>query len=80
MANHFLDEVLLQQLWAKCLNTFPLQGTSLYYNASTTYTEGNVVVYNHKMYICKATTTGNLPTNTTYWQEAAQSFIIDDIR
>ena len=38
------------------------------YNASTTYQKLNVVYYNNRSYVCKQTSTGNAPTNTTYWQ------------
>lgn len=38
------------------------------YNASTTYEFLDVVHYGHNSYVAKGTTTGNLPTNTTYWQ------------
>lgn len=38
------------------------------YNAATTYGIGDVVSYNNSSYIAIQATTGNLPTNTTYWQ------------
>ena len=38
------------------------------YSNSTTYSVGDVVTYNGLSYICKQTSTGNLPTDTTYWQ------------
>ena len=41
------------------------------YNASTTYTMLDIVSYQGSSYIAKGTTTGNLPTNTTYWQLSA---------
>ncbi len=37
------------------------------YNAATTYKKGDLVTYNGSMYEAKSTTTGNLPTNTTFW-------------
>lgn len=37
------------------------------YVASTTYSTGDYVQYNSKLYEAKQATTGNLPTNTTYW-------------
>lgn len=37
------------------------------YVASTTYSTGDYVQYNNKLYEAKQATTGNLPTNTTYW-------------
>jgi hypothetical protein len=42
------------------------------YNAATTYVIGNSVSYNGSSYVCSNVTTGNLPTNTTYWQLLAQ--------
>lgn len=37
------------------------------YSNSTTYQVNDAVIYNTKTYICTATTTWNLPTNTSYW-------------
>lgn len=48
------------------------------YSNSTTYAVADVVTYNGLSYLCRATTTGNLPTNTTYWQviyDDTQKFI-----
>jgi hypothetical protein len=39
------------------------------YNNSTSYSISHAVKYNNKIYYCKVATTGNLPTNTTYWTE-----------
>ena len=38
------------------------------YNAATTYEMLDCVYYNGRSYVCKQTSTGNAPTNTTYWQ------------
>jgi hypothetical protein len=38
------------------------------YNSATTYSVGNSVSYGTDSYIAIQTTTGNLPTNTAYWQ------------
>lgn len=38
------------------------------YDATATYTILDVVLYQGKSYVAKQTTTGNAPTNTTYWQ------------
>ena len=38
------------------------------YNAATTYEMLDFVYYNGRSYVCKQTSTGNVPTNTTYWQ------------
>ena len=37
------------------------------YAAGTTYAVGSRVVYGSALYVAIASTTGNLPTNTTYW-------------
>lgn len=37
------------------------------YNALTEYKVLDIVTYNDRPYMAKQTTTGNLPTNTTYW-------------
>lgn len=37
------------------------------YSGATAYTIGDFVVYNGSSYTCIANTTGNLPTNGTYW-------------
>ena len=38
------------------------------YVGSTTYSTNDLVVYNNNLYKAKQSTTGNLPTNTTYWE------------
>lgn len=50
------------------------------YDATATYTMLDVVSYQGKSYVAKQTTTGNAPTNTTYWQLMvdAQGHIIKD--
>lgn len=42
------------------------------YNAGTAYTVDDVVSYNGSSYICILASTGNLPTNATYWNEMAK--------
>lgn len=37
------------------------------YGPATTYVAGDKVLYNASVYVCIAGTTGNAPTNTTYW-------------
>jgi hypothetical protein len=37
------------------------------YDGSKTYFSGNIVTYKGSLYVAIATTTGNLPTNTSYW-------------
>lgn len=38
------------------------------YDGSATYSALDVVSYGHNSYVAKQATTGNLPTDTTYWQ------------
>lgn len=42
------------------------------YNNSTSYNVNDAVSYNGSSYICKLASTGNLPTDTTYWDLMAQ--------
>ena len=42
------------------------------YSAGTTYAPNDAVSYNGSSYMCKLASTGNLPTNTTYWDLMAQ--------
>lgn len=44
------------------------------YNNATAYVLGDLVTYNGLSYVARQATTGNLPTNTTYWQ-----LIYDDL-
>jgi Regulator of chromosome condensation (RCC1) repeat len=37
------------------------------YSGATAYEKDDVVKYNESVYVCKLASTGNLPTNTTYW-------------
>lgn len=41
------------------------------YDGGTAYVKGDSVDYNGSSYICILLSTGNLPTNTTYWQVLA---------
>ncbi len=42
------------------------------YSGGTSYVIDDAVSYNGSSYICKLASTGNLPTNTTYWDIFAQ--------
>ena len=42
------------------------------YDATKTYTVNNLVTYGGYLYRAKGTTTGNLPTNTAYWESIGQ--------
>jgi hypothetical protein len=44
------------------------------YISGTTYQISNIVRYQNALYICKAVTTGNLPTNTTFWDISSKQF------
>lgn len=39
------------------------------YNSGTQYSPLDVVLYESDSYVCKQLSTGNAPTNTTYWQK-----------
>lgn len=43
------------------------------YNGATAYVADDVVSYNGSSYICILASTGNLPTNTTYWNQMSQA-------
>ena len=43
------------------------------YNGATAYTVDDVVSYNGSSYICILASTGNLPTNTTYWEQMSSA-------
>ena len=49
---------------------FEWKGT---YNAGTAYAVDDVVSYNGSSYVCIQASTGNLPTNTTYWNVMSQA-------
>ena len=42
------------------------------YASGTAYVINDAVFYSGSSYICKLASTGNLPTNTTYWDLMAQ--------
>jgi len=48
------------------------------YDPATTYQAGDMVYYNKKLYEAKQTTTGNVPTNTTYWKELGNFSILKE--
>lgn len=43
------------------------------YNGATAYVADDVVSYNGSSYICILASTGNLPTNTTYWSQMSSA-------
>ena len=49
------------------------------YNAGTAYAIDDVVSYNGSSYVCILASTGNLPTNTTYWNVMSSKGIDADL-
>ena len=49
------------------------------YAGGTAYAVDDVVSYNGSSYVCKLASTGNLPTNTTYWDVMAQGSDLSSI-
>lgn len=47
--------------------------SSIEYDSTKTYFKDSIVYYSGIFYICIKQSTGNLPTNTTYWQEYEDS-------
>lgn len=48
------------------------------YDPAVTYNEGDIVQYDGGLYQANATTTGNLPTNATYWDKIGDYASIGD--
>ncbi len=49
------------------------------YDPATTYQIGDLVTYDNKLYRAKSETTGNLPTNTVYWDKVGDYATIGDV-
>ena len=49
------------------------------YDPATTYQIGDLVTYDNKLYRAKAETTGNLPTNTVYWDKVGDYASLGDV-
>jgi hypothetical protein len=64
MANEFKLVKLLDPPVSININVTP-RGT---YDNASTYQVGDIVFYEGASYIARLETTGNLPTDTTYWQ------------
>ena len=47
------------------------------YSATTAYVDNDEVLYNSVLYVCKLASTGNLPTNTTYWELSTLYYTYD---
>jgi hypothetical protein len=54
-------------------------GSTPAYDPATTYQIGDLVTYDNKLYRAKAETTGNLPTNTTYWDKVGDYASLGDV-
>ena len=56
--------------WLKIVPVSPTTATTAFtgqYSSGTTYNAGDVVIYNNKFYVALSSTTGHVPTETTYW-------------
>ncbi|HEY0863007.1 MAG TPA: hypothetical protein VGD97_02805 [Lacunisphaera sp.] len=49
----------------------PTWSTTFYWRSTTSYTVGSVVWYNNIWYRCKTAHSNQVPTNTTYWDNAS---------
>ena len=49
------------------------------YDPATTYQIGDLVTYDNKLYRAKAETTGNIPTNTAYWDKVGDYASLGDV-
>lgn len=49
------------------------------YNSATAYVANDIISYNNSTYICILASTGNLPTNTTYWSLMAAAGIDGEV-
>lgn len=50
------------------------------YDATTAYSTGDLCIYNNVLYKAKQATTGNLPTNTTYWEPTSIADAINELK
>lgn len=50
------------------------------YDATTAYAKDDLCIYNNTLYKAKQATTGNLPTNTTYWEETSIADEISELK
>lgn len=49
------------------------------YSSTTTYAQNDLVTYNDYLYRAKQSTTGNLPTNTTYWTSLGEYTSLSEV-
>ncbi len=64
----------LQWLHDLFFNSYATGSLDAQYNPGTGYVIGNRVQYKHQVYECIKATTGNAPTNTTYWELVQADF------
>ena len=75
-----LDEALARQTAIDEINATlaTIQSTAAY-DPLVTYAIGNMVTYDGKLYQAILATTGNLPTNTTYWKKVGDYATLGDV-
>lgn len=49
------------------------------YDPTTAYSTGDLCIYNNTLYKALQATTGNLPTNTTYWEQTSIADAINEV-
>lgn len=60
---------------AKNAETFVNLAKHATYSGATAYVVDDSVVYNGLIYTCILDSTGNLPTNITYWRTGDRAFV-----
>ena len=50
------------------------------YDATTAYSKDDLCIYNNTLYKALQATTGNLPTNTTYWEQTSIADEINELK
>ena len=75
-----LDEALARQTAIDGINATlaTIQSTAAY-DPLVTYAIGSMVTYDGKLYQAILATTGNLPTNTTYWKKVGDYATLGDV-
>ena len=75
-----LDEALARQTAIDEINATlsTIQSTAAY-DSLVTYAVGDMVTYDGKLYQAILETTGNLPTNTTYWKKVGDYATLGDV-
>lgn len=69
----FIDIISAKQTeWQTIIDKFSYLGafvTPAVYSSSTTYAVNDIVFYNNKVWKCKVSSTGNIPSEGTYWTQ-----------